>query len=176
MIFYIIDLIAEKIQNIRNKSRGKPNKLKLFCVWITLIILITFLFYILGAFEKNNNIPLTFNNNLLKNNVSSYNVRKLPKINNISSKYNVLSSNVKKLPKIDNISSKFNILPSNVSKSPLQDNLLNKSNNILPNIKNNSFSNVTNNNPLEGKINEILYAMKQIPIDKNYEINDYNIE
>ena len=58
MIFYIIDLISEKINNIKKNHKKNPKKLKIFFIWLTLVILVTIIFYLLGAFESvNNSIP-----------------------------------------------------------------------------------------------------------------------
>ena len=56
MIFDIIDIIFEKIRNLKKSHRKNPKKLKIIFIWITLVILITIAFFSLESFNRNKNI------------------------------------------------------------------------------------------------------------------------
>jgi len=55
MIFDIIDIIFEKIRNLKKSHRKNPRKLKIIFIWITLFILITIAFFSLES-NRNKNI------------------------------------------------------------------------------------------------------------------------
>ena len=91
MIFYMIDFISDKINNLKRNHKKNPKKLKIFFIWITLIVLVTVIFYLLGTFEPEN-VPLKLNNNfnsfaeldnyeISENNL--YNPLKPKKLNNL---------------------------------------------------------------------------------------------
>jgi len=83
MIFFIIDFFSKKITDLKRSHRKNPRKLKIIFMWITLIILVTILFYYLGAFSAidNNNIPLVYKNDISDENLEIYNPL-MPKILN----------------------------------------------------------------------------------------------
>jgi hypothetical protein len=180
MIFYVIDSIFEKIKNIKKVHRRKPNKLKLFCIWISLIILVTIIFYLLGAFETNNNIPLKLNSKLSNDNEFIPIQKKKIQSQNIIFNKNKPNNNLNKSNNFLNKSNnnlKSNNYQSYLNDSKLKDNLIQKSfKKDLPNIKNNLYSNSKKNIVSEEKINEILSAMREIPKENYFEINHYNIE
>lgn len=47
MIITLINFISEKINNFKRRNRNKPSYYRLFLLWLTLIILITAIFYIM---------------------------------------------------------------------------------------------------------------------------------
>lgn len=48
MIITLINLLSDKINNFRRRNRNQPSYYRLFLFWLTLIILITAIFYILN--------------------------------------------------------------------------------------------------------------------------------
>lgn len=163
MIFYIIDFISDKIKNLKNKK-----KLKIFFIWITLLILVTVVFYLLGAFESKNNLNFFTkldNYGLSENNI--YNPLKSNKLNNSVAK------SLHSQTRLD-LS-----VPALVTKS-----VTNNISDISKLSKNNSFRNVSHNNKLYdvvpknevSVIDEVLSKMRNIPSPHIYQINDYNFE
>jgi hypothetical protein len=69
MIITLINFISEKINNFRRRNRNQPVYYRLFLFWLTLIILITAIFYILNN--------LGFENNLSESKLSS-NISQIP--------------------------------------------------------------------------------------------------
>lgn len=61
MIFYLLDYINSKSNNLKENNRKKPNKLKYIIIWLTLIIIINVIFYYLGLFKSSSQIPLINN-------------------------------------------------------------------------------------------------------------------
>jgi len=70
MIITLINLLSDKINNFRRRNRNQPSYYRLFLFWLTLIILITAIFYILNnlgfqdiasnnKFNENNIVKLT---------------------------------------------------------------------------------------------------------------------
>ena len=67
MIITLINLLSDKINNFRRRNRNQPSYYRLFLFWLTLIILITAIFYILNNLSLNN---IASNNNFNKNNIA----------------------------------------------------------------------------------------------------------
>lgn len=189
MIFYIIDFISGKINNIKKNHKKNPKKLKIFFIWITLIILATVIFYLLGAFESED-VPLKLNNNFNSfNKLDNYEISENELYNPlIPKKLNKIVDNIDSNP-TNNISNYQKILSynnSNITKSvPRQSKSIKKSlSNIRKLSKNNSFRNTSNNNKLydvvsKNEVNiidEVLSKMRNVSSPHMYQINDYNFE
>ena len=50
-MFYIIDKIYNKVKTWKRDNRNKPDRIIYILIWLTLIFLITFVFYNLGTFN-----------------------------------------------------------------------------------------------------------------------------
>ena len=53
MIITLINFISEKIDNFKRRNRSRPSFYRLFLLWLTLIILITVIFYIIDNLNTN---------------------------------------------------------------------------------------------------------------------------
>ena len=67
MIITLINLLSDKINNFRRRNRNQPSYYRLFLFWLTLIILITAIFYILNNLSLGN---IASSNNLNENNIA----------------------------------------------------------------------------------------------------------
>ena len=67
MIFFIFDALSGKIRDVKRNHRKNPKKLRLFILWITLIVIVTFIFYYYGLFDQDDSIPLKINENIDSN-------------------------------------------------------------------------------------------------------------
>lgn len=67
MIITLINLLSDKINNFRRRNRNQPSYYRLFLFWLTLIILLTAIFYILNNLSLN---KIASNNNLNENNIA----------------------------------------------------------------------------------------------------------
>ena len=198
MIFFIIDFFSKKITDLKRSHRKNPRKLKIIFTWITLIILLTVLFYYLGAFSNtdNNYIPLEYKNNVSENESEIFNPL-IPKIlkesspvkNSIDS--SSFSENVELIPaknksslidQISNNTTKFKLInnkaptfkPSKISK--IKENITGN-NFYSKNLENNLFRNVKTSNNSETKIiDDVLLNLRNAPKPHNYQLNDYNFD
>ena len=76
MIITLINLLSDKINNFRRRNRNQPSYYRLFLFWLTLIILITTIFYILNNLGLD---TITSNNNFNENEiVEATNIAVLP--------------------------------------------------------------------------------------------------
>ena len=67
MIITLINLLSDKINNFRRRNRNQPSYYRLFLFWLTLIILITAIFYILNNLGLDN---IASNNNFNENDIT----------------------------------------------------------------------------------------------------------
>ena len=76
MIITLINLLSDKINNFRRRNRNQPSYYRLFLFWLTLIILITAIFYILNNLALDN---IVSNNNFNENDITEVtNIAVLP--------------------------------------------------------------------------------------------------
>lgn len=80
-MIFIFSFIKEKFTDIRKNHRKNPNKLRIITLWITLIIILTALFYHFGAFENEIN-PNIQNISQVKKPLKLINAIKQKPINN----------------------------------------------------------------------------------------------
>ena len=66
MIITLINLLSDKINNFRRRNRNQPSYYRLFLFWLTLIILLTAVFYILNNLGFQD---LASNNNFNENDI-----------------------------------------------------------------------------------------------------------
>ena len=188
MIFFIIDFFSEKIKNLKRSHKKNPKKLKIFFVWLTLVIALTLIFYLMGGFsDKEKKIPLKINTELsesylnplkpkyipstnLKQNISLTEMKQIIPLTEIKQnipltemKQNIPSTNLKQ--NIPNVHNKF---------SPSKTNIFNEGDKSFSNeiIKNNSFRNNNSNKIMD----EVLQKLSIVPETNIYQNNDYNIE
>ena len=188
MIFFIIDFFSEKIKNLKRSHKKNPKKLKIFFVWLTLVIALTLIFYLMGGFsDKEKKIPLKINTELSESYLNPLKPKYIPSTNlkqnipltemkqnipltemkqNISlteMKQNIPSTNLKQ--NIPNVHNKF---------SPSKTNIFNEGDKSFSNeiIKNNSFRNNNSNKIMD----EVLQKLSIVPETNIYQNNDYNIE
>jgi hypothetical protein len=78
MIITLINFISEKINEFRRRNRNKPTYYRLFLFWLTMIILVTIVFYILNNLDLENNLnneELSYNpTNISDNIINSTNI------------------------------------------------------------------------------------------------------
>ena len=114
----IIKYIIDKINNIRIKNRNKKSNFKLFLIWLTVLIIITLIFYYFDLFKLddqigNNLIELNplFDNKIIPNPVSTQNLGDNIKINKDNNLYNQILKDVGNIPKplkfVDNYNFEF---------------------------------------------------------------------
>ena len=99
MIFYIIDYIYEIISDIKKSHRKNPKKLRIFFTWLTLVILVTLIFYLFGAFSNSETLPLKLNSEFSESNLNPVKpkfLKKIPiqhtknvRLNNVSSPFSL---------------------------------------------------------------------------------------
>ena len=53
MIITLINFLSEKINNFKRRNRNQPSHYRFFLFWLSLIILITAIFYVINNLNKN---------------------------------------------------------------------------------------------------------------------------
>ena len=82
MIFFIKDFFGEKIKNLKRSHKKNPKKLKIFFVWLTLVIALTLIFYLMGGFsDKEKKIPLKINTELSESYLNPLKPKYIPSTN-----------------------------------------------------------------------------------------------
>lgn len=105
MIITLINFLSEKINNFKKRNRNKPSHYRFLLFWLTLIILITAIFYVIDSLYKNtcyfleieNSInDISENNNVnLISSISQEEIYKPPK----SDLYNNILNDIGRIPK-----------------------------------------------------------------------------
>lgn len=76
-MFYIVQIISNKINSIKRNNRNKPDKIIYILIWLSLIIILTLIFHRLGTFNLKyiDNIKkgLGYNNLIKKSNILNLN-------------------------------------------------------------------------------------------------------
>jgi len=111
MIITLINFLSEKINQFRRRNRNQPSYYRLFLFWLTLIILITAIFYILNN--------LGFENAKSINNLNSFDNSNLS-INTPIAKSTEISNNIVSTG-ISNIEANTSNLVATVSQQGIYD-------------------------------------------------------
>jgi len=108
MIITLINFLSDKINQFRRRNRNQPSYYRLFLFWLTLIILITAIFYILNN--------LGFENTNLAN--------KLESIDNSKLSINIPIATSTEISKIIPSTGISNIIPNKLDINPTSTNLV----------------------------------------------------
>ena len=74
MIITLINFISEKIDNFKRRNRSRPSFYRLFLLWLTLIILISAIFYSLDKLNLNRLRVVKFERPLVEEKVELPNI------------------------------------------------------------------------------------------------------